>query len=258
MRFVVWMGLLVFGLGSIRRAVCAQGPRATLPSGRQITPAGEWLPTAPYPFSLAVSPSGLQLAVPSVGFPFTLNLAERTAVYAPFGPMHQLPAPVGSSEAKRVFVGVVFSPDGALLFNTTGDTGSVEVRDAKTLAKLYEIPLDVGTWRESFIAAAVLSPEGRWLYVLDQANWRVAVINLEARQVIGSMPTGVNPMALALAPDGKRLYVANSGLFEYSVVPGVDPARTPATVLHFPPFGYPSRAAERGITAEGHYVPGLG
>ena len=31
-------------------------------------------------------------------------------------------------------------------------------------------------------------------------------------------PTGCNPFALALSPDGKHLYVTNSGLFEYKTV----------------------------------------
>ncbi len=240
-------------------ALAQDAPKqVTLPNGRLITPAGAWLKTAPYPFSIAVRPDGLQLAVPSIGFPFTLNVANREEVTGVFEPTRQLPAPGKGSEAKRVFVGVVFSPDGAKLYDTTGDTGAVEVRDARSLAKLGEISLNQGKVRESFSAAAVLSRDGHLLYVLDQANWRVAVIDLASRQVVASLPTGVNPIALSLSPDGHRLYLVNSGLFEYSVVPGVSKTDVLATGLHFPPFGYPSSSARNGVVAEGRKVPGLG
>ena len=230
--------------------------QVTLPNGRLITPAGSWLKTAPYPFSIAVRPDGMQLAVPSIGFPFTLNLTSREEPSDAFGPMHSLP--VTGKEAEKVFVGVVFSPDASRLYDTTGDTGAVEIRDAHSLAKLAEVSLNHGKVRESFAAAAVLSGDGRRLYVLDQANWRVAVVDLDLRQVVASLPTGVNPIALSLSPDGQRLYLLNSGLFEYSVVPGVSKTNVMATGLRFPPFGYPSRSARNGVVAEGKKVPGLG
>ncbi len=232
--------------------------RVTLPNGRLITPAGDWLKTAPYPFSIAVRPDGLQLAIPSIGFPFTLNVTSRENVTGAFGPVHQLPVPAKEGEANKVFVGAVFSSEGSKLYDTTGDTGAVEIRDARSLAKLVEVSLNQGNVRESFAAAAVLSGDGRLLYVLDQANWRVAVLDLVSRQVVASLSTGVNPIALSLSPDGHRLYLVNSGLFEYSVVPGVAKTDVLATGLHFPPFGYPSSAARNGVAAEGKKVPGLG
>ncbi len=49
---------------------------AVLPNGREIHPAGNWIPLAPYPFAIAVSPNGAQVAVPSIGFPFALNIVS--------------------------------------------------------------------------------------------------------------------------------------------------------------------------------------
>jgi hypothetical protein len=52
---------------------------ATLPNGRQITPVGDWITVAPFSFSLALRPDGRQLVVPSMGFPFALNLIDNPA-----------------------------------------------------------------------------------------------------------------------------------------------------------------------------------
>src|SRR5260370_851297 len=38
---------------------------AVLPNGRELHPAGNWVPLAPYPFALAVSPDGIHIAAPS-------------------------------------------------------------------------------------------------------------------------------------------------------------------------------------------------
>ena len=59
------------------------GVTAVLPNGRAIHPAGNWIPVAPYPFALAVRPDGAQIAVPSIGFPFALNVVRRSRKPAP-------------------------------------------------------------------------------------------------------------------------------------------------------------------------------
>src|ERR1035437_6832200 len=55
------------------------GVTAILPNGREIHPAGNWIPLAPYPFALAVRPDGAQIAAPSIGFPFALNVVDGPA-----------------------------------------------------------------------------------------------------------------------------------------------------------------------------------
>ncbi len=99
---------------------------------------------------------------------------------------------------------------------------------------------------------------GRSLYVVDQANYRVVVIDTSTRTRMASLKTGINPIALCLSPDNKRLYIANSGLFEYKTIPGADNADRLHSGLHFPPFGYPSAAAQQGTSIEGRQIAGLG
>jgi YVTN family beta-propeller protein len=239
--------------------LCATA-QATLPNGRLITPAGVTTPLAPFPFALAVRPDGGQIVAPSIGWPFALNIVDDPASAEPS--IHRIPAGTKNDPAIEVHTGVAYSPDGSLLYDATGDSGAVDLYAVKDFSRIARIPLGGppggDKYPSSFAASLALSVDGRLLYVLDQGNWRVVVIDIATRSVIASAPTGVDPIALALSPDGRHLYVANSGLFEYKPIGGLDPNDTLATGLHFPPTGYPSAAARNGTTAEGHAIPALG
>jgi YVTN family beta-propeller protein len=226
-----------------------------LPNGRHLEPYGKWIKLAPFPFALAVRPDGKQIVAPSIGWPFSLNIVGDPAGASPV--VRRIPAKNENDPTIQTHLGVSYSPDGKLLYDPTGDSGAVDIYATEDWHRAGRILLDgqggVDTWKESFAAAVTLSPEGKTLYVLDQGNWRVAVIDLGTKKIVTSVPTGSNPLAVTLSPDGRRLYVANSGLFEYQLVDGAKQSG-----LHFPPFGYPSRAAREGATAEEHHVPGLG
>ncbi|MGA7155336.1 MAG: bifunctional YncE family protein/alkaline phosphatase family protein [Acidobacteriaceae bacterium] len=265
---------------------------AVLPNGREIHPAGNWIPVAPYPFAIALSPDGTEAAVPSIGFPFALNIITHPG--SPSAVVRRLPKEESNDPAMEVHAGLAYSRDDSLLWVATGDSGKVRAYRTdswrtgpkETTQKLIapvaaEIPLDGLTggkeYRDSFAATLVITADGRTLYALDQGNWRVVVIDLVSRRRIASIATGNYPFGLALSVDGKRLYVANTGLFEYTLLPNVAAAakaRSGATAgatnemfsegqrlsagLKFPPFGYPSEAARKGTVAEGKVVPGLG
>jgi len=51
--------------------IAQKGVTAILPNGREIHPAGNWISLAPYPFALSVRPDGREIAIPSIGFPFS-------------------------------------------------------------------------------------------------------------------------------------------------------------------------------------------
>lgn len=247
------------------------GVSAILPNGRQIHPVGNWIPLAPYPFALAITPDGSQIAIPSIGFPFALNLITNPASAKPLVqrlPPVEIPASRDRDNDLDVHAGLAYSPDGSVLWVATGDSGKVEgyrTRAADGSPQLtpgFDIPLDGPTggesYSESFAATVLASADGRTLFALDQGNWRIVVIDVATRQRIASIATGRYPMNIALAPDGSRLYVTNTGLFEYTTIPGTD-ARSPlASGLRFPPFGYPSRAAREGVRVDGRRIPGLG
>jgi YVTN family beta-propeller protein len=239
--------------------LCAAA-QTTLPNGRRITPAGVTTPLAPFPFALAVRPDGAQIVAPSIGWPFALNIVDDPASAEPR--VHRIPAGTKNDPAVEVHTGVAYSPNGALLYDATGDSGAVDVYSVKDFSRVARIPLGCpprgGKVPSAFAGSLALSADGRILYVLDQGNWRVVVIDTATRRVIASAPTGVDPIALALSPDGRHLYVANSGLFEYEPIGGLDKNNPLSTGLHFPPTAYPSAAARNGTTAEGHAIPELG
>jgi YVTN family beta-propeller protein len=235
-------------------------PPVTIPNGRQITPIGDWISVAPFPFALAISPDGQQLIAPSLGFPFALNVIDGPA--STERKVMQIPRGFLSVPGVEFYAGVAYSPSGKLLYVATGDTGAVDVMSTADWKKIARISLNGAShahiYKESFAAALTVSRNGRSLYVLDQANFRVVVIDTATRTRTASLKTGVNPIALCLSPDNHRLYVANSGLFEYQTIPGADNADRLHSGLHFPPFGYPSPAAQNGSSVEGRQIAGLG
>jgi len=174
----------------------------------------------------------------------------------------QIPRGFLSTPGVEVYTGVAYSPSGKLLYVATGDSGLVDVMATNSWRRIARINLNGELkghiYKESFAASLVVSNNGHTLYVIDQANWRVVVIDTATRTRITTLATGVNPIALCLSPDGARLYVANSGLFEYKTIPGADNADRLHSGLHFPPFGYPSDAARNGASVEGRSIPGLG
>ena len=238
---------------------------STLPNGRRITPSGSWIQTAPYPFAVAIRNDGAQLAIPSVGWPFALNIIEPASSRQRLFKLRsrqQLPPGSKNDPAVETMNGIAYSADGRELYVSTGDSGAVDVYATDTWKKLRRYALDGAApgahYAHSFSGALLADAATHRLYVIDQGNWRIAVFDLETGRQSASIPTGVNPFALAISPDSQRLYVTNSGLFEYQAIPGVDRKDLLATGLHFPPYGYPSKAAREGARVEGLPVPALG
>src|SRR6185503_18895463 len=134
-----------------------------------------------------------------------------------------------------------------LVYASGGDSGTVAVFSLATGDRRAVIDLASARHPGAFTTGLALSPDGRFLYALDLAHYRLVTIDTLRREAVGSTAVGRNPLALALAPDGRRAFVANMGTFEYAFLGPGGPPRG----LSFPAFGYPSRDAREGATVEG-------
>ena len=240
--------LLLAALACAATLPAQTGVTATLPNGRSIHPAGNWIPLAPYPFAVALRPDGQQAAAPSIGFPFALNVIDQPATPNPH--VRRMPDGEQNDPSIEVHAGLAYSPDGSTLWVATGDSGKIRAYRTADWKPAGEVSLDGSIQgREStgsFAATLAVSPDGRTLYALDQGNWRIVLLDAASLERLAETPTGTYPFGLALSPDGARLYVTNTGLFEYTPIPGANPKDLIGSGLRFPPFGFPSKAAREG------------
>jgi len=89
---------------------------------------------------------------------------------------------------------------GSRLYVTSN--AAVLVMDPRSGRRVAEIPAGAGA------RAPVLAHDGETLYVLNQFEDSVSVIDVAGRRVTATIPVTRQPYAAALGPGGKRLYVA--------------------------------------------------
>ena len=159
----------------------------------------------------------------------------------------------------------VFTKDSSKLITSSGDAGHgiqvfetrewdapakkrLEVRDLKPIATIR-------VHDDAYINDLVLTPDERFAFGADVARQRIVTFDLAANSVAADIPVGREPFSLALSADGDRLFVANIGVFDYSLIPTGDGNPRGLSV---PAFGFPSKEAEVGVEFQGRKVPGLG
>lgn len=228
-----------------------------LPNGRRLEPVGKHLPLARFPHGMVMSRDGERLFVASDGVG---QLVSGWQTSSPKITALLPPKPEGDRKIHLNAGGADFSPDGGLLYWSSGERGSVFVFDTNTGVSLAEISLNAAVagkqFNDSYAVDVKLSADGRFLYCADVTNFRLAVVDTGLRRAVGSVAVGRYPYALALA--GDRVLVANIGLFEYSAVPLPQGEAFDKRGLTRPPFGYPSKEARDGVEFEGRKIPGLG
>ena len=246
-----------------RRAKIDVSGETILPNGRLITPLGRHVKVAPHPYGLALSPDGKTLVTANSGTnPFSASII--TQLEGPAPQVTQIPPGFKPADADpdSVFLGVAVAPDNRTLYLSEGNNGRVGIFDLVTHQRLYSLSIDGTsqgkTYANSLTANLLLSPDGRRLYLLDLAHFRLVILDTDSKQIVSSIAVGRMPFGLALSPDGRFVYVSNVGMFQYSLIPGYDANRPKRTGLEFPPYGFPSKEAAEGTTVEGKEIPGLG
>jgi YVTN family beta-propeller protein len=234
-----------------------------LPNGRLITPFGKQVKVAPHPYGLALSPDGKTLVTVNSGtHPFSASIVTDIFGLAPH--VAQIPPGFKSSDAdpESVLLGADIARDNRTLYLSEGNNGKVGIFDLVTHQRLGSLSLDgefqSRIYNHSLSGELLLSRDGKTLYVLDLAHFRLVVFDTNSEQVVASIAVGRMPFGLALSRDGERVYVSNVGTFSYTLVPGYNPKNPRDTGITFPAFGYPSKEAEEGTAVEGKQIAGLG
>jgi YVTN family beta-propeller protein len=229
-----------------------------LPNGRIISPVGPLFRVRPHPYGLTLSRDGRYVVVVSSDDPqltvLDLKNPDRPDIY-------YIPDDTQSGKGvlDSAFMGLAVAPDNRTLYVAGADDWSVFVFDLETRERIARIGCEHQSegkqYNFGYVGDIHLSPDGKYLYALDQSNWRFLVIDTEKRSVVTSIGVGRFPFGLGLSQDGKYAFIANVGMFEYSYMKTKEgkPAKLP-----YPPFGLPSPEAEKGVEIDDVVVPGLG
>jgi YVTN family beta-propeller protein len=149
------------------------------------------------PYAAALSPNGKILAVSNWGDE-SVNLLDPTTL----------------RETVKLKVGnhpndLAFSKDGRLFVANAGSNSVSVIRDGKvieTIRTSFEPKALVGSTPVSL----AITNDGRRLYVANADNNDIAMIDIgnpRESEVLGFIPTGWYPSAIAVSPDGKKILV---------------------------------------------------
>ncbi len=169
------------------------------------------LPLGASPQNVVLAPNGDEAYVGVVssstsGTTTTLSSAIDTIDLASNAVTVQTPLQSGGS---AIAIGAMaIAPDGTTLYVINPDSGALLSLDLAT--GTVATVADYGT---GIAPTAVLAgSSGRHLYVTLSQDSVLSIVTLPTDVVSTlTIPNGLDPLALALSPDGSRLYIANSG-----------------------------------------------
>ncbi len=230
-----------------------------IPNGRFITPAGKSITVAPHPYGLAVSSDGTIAVTANSGVkPISLSLIANLQDINP----KVVQIPQGASTDRgvlaSVFMGLAISPDNGKLYVSGGQENLIYIFDLKTGDKKGTVSCSDSLHKQGYIGDITLTKDGKYLYAVDQANFRLLVINTETQKVVAQTGTGIYPFGIILSPDEKRVYVVNAGAYKYSKVYKKENGTLKETLLEYPAYAYNSEISKKGIDNDTLSVPPLG
>ncbi|MCX6255650.1 MAG: bifunctional YncE family protein/alkaline phosphatase family protein [Bacteroidia bacterium] len=247
--------------GSLYTSVNKDGV-TVIPNGRLLTPSGKSLAVAPHPFGLALSRNGEIAVTANSGVrPLSISII-RNLTSAP--EIIQVP-PGCTNDAgvlESVFMGLAISPDNDKVYVAAGQENSILVFDLRTGNKIDSVDCSLsedGTrCPDGYIGDMAITKDGNYIFVVDQTNFRLVIVDTRKMQVINSVPVGRYPFGVALTRDEKKVYVANVGMFQYSKIGNIEETSDYKKALNFPAFGYNTEEMKNGITTDSLVIPGLG
>ncbi len=234
-----------------------------LPNGRIITPAGKSIVVAPHPYGLTLSPDGKTAITANSGIqPLSISIIRNILSENP--EIQQVPPGPATDEGvlASVFMGLAVSNDNSEIYVAGGQENKIFIFDLKTGEKKDSINCsfvsDNLDYSHGYIGDLVLSKDGKKLYAVDQIGFRMIIANTKTRKLEYNVPVGRYPFGICLSPDEKKIFVANVGMFQYSMINGITKDDVIEKALKFPAFAYGSEEMKIGIENDSISVPGLG
>jgi len=191
-----------------------------LPGGRLLRPFGAQIETGPGPFGLAISPRGI-IATADTGYErFGITIIEPQTNH-PWRVHHiwtrtpHSTAPeIADPDWKQVTPGIAFDSEKSI-WVSEGDSGRIRQIDIATgdhrkIVNLNSSGQNGFGWSNSFTADLAYDSVRHLIYVVDQSNARVAVIDARTGRAVSSVRVDPMPFAIALSPDGFTAYVTES------------------------------------------------
>jgi YVTN family beta-propeller protein len=234
-----------------------------IPNGRIITPTGKCFTVAPHPYGLAISNDGNIAVTSNSGIvPLAITILRNLNSGNP--DIQQIPPGPATDKGvlASVFMGLAITPDKKMVYVAGGQENKIFIFDIATGKKTGTIDCSFKDQNDDFthgyIGDMVLNHDGSRLYAVDQIGFRLLVIDLVKRKLLYNVPVGRYPFGIALSPDEKTAYVANVGMYKYSLIKRKKKGEWENGTIDFPAFAYESEAAEKGIYNDTLQIPGLG
>ena len=180
--------------------------------------AAAMVPVSGHPFGVAVTPDGRWAFVADGGTIDVLRTGSSlTPVEVATTPVQVTTAPTAALGVGSL-LGETLTPDGRYLLAATGGGAAVvsvaRAEEGRRNAVLGTMSDPTGG--DGAIEVAV-SPDGDYAFVTQENSLRVAVFNLHRAltsgfgpgDFVGTIPVGIDPVGMAISPDGRWLYVTS-------------------------------------------------
>ncbi len=235
-----------------------------IPNGRILTPAGKSTVVAPHPFGLTLSPDGNTAVTANSGVnPLSITIIRN--ILSDHPEVQQIPPGPATDKGvlASVFMGLAISNDNSVVYVAGGQENCIYIFDLRTGQKKGTIDCsfvsELADYSHGYIGDLALSKDGKKLYAVDQIGFRMLVVDTESESIDYNIPVGRYPFGICLSPDEKKVYVANVGMFQYSMLEGITAENVGEKARRFPTSAYGSEEMKEGyITEDSLTVPGLG
>lgn len=246
-----------------RYTVIHKNGQTIIPNGRILTPAGTSIVVAPHPYGLALSPDG-NTAITANSGTSPLSITILRDILSEHPQVQQVPPGPATDRGilASVFMGLAVSPDNHTVYVAGGQENKIYLFDLSTGEGKGFIDCsclsDSTDYSHGYIGDLVLTGDGKTIYAVDQIGFRMVIADTETGRLLHNVPVGRYPFGICLSPDERKAYVANVGMFQYSMIRGTTEGNVTDKALTYPPFAYGSKEMQEGIENDTLSVPGLG